>query len=300
MLQRMRTAMRSAGLIALIVCAALNVSGAAEGENEAAPAAFMVYTPSMATAETESAEPQTLEQRIAAIAEKPGHWDQMCSTMMETPYNNYIQFFGFTRGDMMISTEQFRELRAQREEVIAIVREAIGNYELKESDPFTIMSSREYFVYQSHLLMLLDLNASETLEDLIAAAKRQAPADPQQQPAPGAYNRTLATILALLYYERDPAVINSEQFMKPWRDKLNGEHVGKSAVDYAALEENSRRFYMFDPWEQRAAGYHAYCGLKLTPELQREILQLAQDFVARVPVEQRARAKNMLAEPIMR
>src|SRR6185295_7400844 len=126
----------------------------------------------------------TLDRRIAEIALHPDV--SVMGLSSDVRGDRYLPFFGFVRGESSISMEQFIELRKQRDEAVKILRRDIRAMKRPVAlvDPITgvapsvvvhiagVPLDAPSFAYESRLLMLLDLNASESLEDLIAAAQR--------------------------------------------------------------------------------------------------------------------------------
>lgn len=242
----------------------------------------------------------TLEFRIAAIAEKPAIERNPCLFLSDKPT---IPVMGFSRATLMIGPAQFQELRARREEAVAILRRDIS-----KADSKALAEHPASLAYESRLLMLLDLNASEAIEDLIAAAGRLGIPETPQAPKKNHFMKsvvtgdcpdlaTLSAILALLYREGDPATLRSE-FAEAWRKNLQGRN-SISEGGFKNLPEGAQA-YMFDPLEKRAVPVEQYAIVESTPERQEAILALARDFVKRVPPGERARAKDMLPDPYPR
>lgn len=115
------------------------------------------------------AQEPTAPQLLDSVLENPGSWSQMCSLLTQDTPADEMSSGGFYRpfGDK-ISAENFRRLRARREEVIEEINKRLdsnrqryvtilrtGNGDKKDAD------------LEDYLLILIDLNAAESLPALL-------------------------------------------------------------------------------------------------------------------------------------
>lgn len=236
---------------------------------------------------------------VASIVAHPGYDRQNCGSVPSV--SDGFSPYGFARGELWVTPENFQRCRARRAAVIAAVRErlaadvegAVREAAAEHSHLFLMRS----YAFSEDLAILIDLNAVEALPELVdvlAATEGRDHELPRIQ--------VLGTITAILRNEGYRPILESdlERAFKAVVVKYAERDFMKDAVKDGTIVEGRRYRLTLDRHHRVPRPAWSEVMVPLTSTAVAQVSDWARDFLATTPEEHRLGERGMDPWPILR